>query len=38
MDMFSGLDRHVEQHVQANMRELVQLCWQPSIAAQGLGI
>lgn len=38
MDMFSGLDRHVERHVQANMRELARLCRQPSIAAQGLGI
>jgi hypothetical protein len=38
MDKFSDLDRHVEQHVQANMRELARLCRQPSIAAQGLGI
>jgi ribonuclease I len=38
MDKFSDLDRHVEQRVQANMRELARLCRQPSIAAQGLGI
>jgi acetylornithine deacetylase/succinyl-diaminopimelate desuccinylase-like protein len=36
--MIAALDQYVEQHVQASLRELAQLCNQPSISAQGLGM
>lgn len=32
------LDRYLEQHVQKHMQEVAQLCNQPSISAQGLGM
>lgn len=34
----SALDQYVEQHLQENLQELMRLCNQPSVSAQGLGI
>jgi acetylornithine deacetylase/succinyl-diaminopimelate desuccinylase-like protein len=38
MSDFHAIDRHIADHLDVSLAELVRLCAQPSVSAQGLGI